>query len=106
MDDRVSFPHLSNDDSAGLQVDVLVLDAHEDDPVKTALHYWVHHGVGVKQPQDHLLDLVPVLKDLLQVLLLLLGSEGGPLIVVLKIVVPRHLVHPHRHHGLHSEKGD
>mmetsp|Transcript_27925 Transcript_27925/g.64938 ORF Transcript_27925/g.64938 Transcript_27925/m.64938 type:complete len:363 (+) Transcript_27925:1692-2780(+) len=91
---------LPEEDGGGLQVDGLMLHAHEDGPkrmIPCDLHRLraiaiVQAGVRGNHVAHNLVHLLPVLLDLL---------DSGPHHVILVHVIPQHLVHADLHDGLH-----
>ena len=80
--------HLRYDHSTGLQMDALVRDPHQDDPMEASRTDRVDHRGGVEKSQNNLFHLLPVLLDTAQVVCLLLRRHCRPLVVVLQVVVP------------------
>mmetsp|Transcript_100682 Transcript_100682/g.260016 ORF Transcript_100682/g.260016 Transcript_100682/m.260016 type:complete len:765 (+) Transcript_100682:909-3203(+) len=92
---------LAHDDAARLQVDALVLDAHEDDPPEGVLrdgqlqrllrdhlvHHLPHLAAVVEHPLEEALGLLRVL---------LRVCSGWPSVVIDVQIVPHHLIDAHR----------
>lgn len=94
--------NLSNDDGTRLQMDLFMFHSHDEDPMKTFRDDWSFDRMSVDQIENEFSNLLSVLSNFLQELNLLLGGQGGPVVVVLQQVVPRHLVHPDRERGLQT----
>ena len=83
--------HLPHDHRRRFQVNPLVLDAHEDDPCRRIPADGKFQRHRLDELVHQVADGRPVATD---------RRHGGPVIVGLVEVVPRHLVHAHRHHRL------